>query len=247
MHNWVNVAAGTYHFFHHRWISSISDQLNSGILPKGFFAMAEQIIGGPAPDVVALKDWLETTEDATSNDGALALAEPQTAPMTTYVLEDHAEEYVAMKNQIVIKHNLGKVVSVIELVSPGNKHSVVEITRLIEKAAILVRAGINLLIVDPFPPTLRDPNGIPALIWAELYGESSFQIPDRQTLTVSSYQAEPPYARKAYIEPLKVGDFLPIMPLFLVKDRYVNLSLEVTYSETWSKLPNQVQRAVQGT
>ena len=31
------------------------DQLNSGILPRGCFAMAEQIIGGPEPDVVALK------------------------------------------------------------------------------------------------------------------------------------------------------------------------------------------------
>ena len=31
------------------------DQLNSGILPCGCFAMAEQIIGGPEPDVVALK------------------------------------------------------------------------------------------------------------------------------------------------------------------------------------------------
>lgn len=46
-HDWSKVRPGTYHSFHYRWIASIMDQLNSGILPRGCFAMAEQIIGGP--------------------------------------------------------------------------------------------------------------------------------------------------------------------------------------------------------
>ncbi len=45
MHNWKSVTAGTYPFFHHRWISAISDHLNAGLLPSGLFAMAEQMIG----------------------------------------------------------------------------------------------------------------------------------------------------------------------------------------------------------
>jgi hypothetical protein len=55
MHDWSKVKPGTYHNFHQLWTSSITNQINSGILPRGCFAMAEQIIGVPEPDVVALK------------------------------------------------------------------------------------------------------------------------------------------------------------------------------------------------
>lgn len=104
MHNWKNVTAGTYHFFHHRWISAISDCLNAGLLPSGLFAMAEQIIGWPAPDVVTLQDWPDAPDNSNGNGGTIAIAEPLVAPTSTYVLEDHAEEYVIKKSQIVIKH-----------------------------------------------------------------------------------------------------------------------------------------------
>ncbi|MFM7928125.1 MAG: hypothetical protein ACKO9Q_10475, partial [Pirellula sp.] len=57
MHNWTKVPPGTYHNFHLQWIASISRQLNAGLLPPGCFAMAEQVIGGPEPDVVALKGF----------------------------------------------------------------------------------------------------------------------------------------------------------------------------------------------
>jgi len=36
VHDWTKVGAGTYHNFHYRWITSIMDQLNSGILPSGY-------------------------------------------------------------------------------------------------------------------------------------------------------------------------------------------------------------------
>ncbi|MFM7975783.1 MAG: hypothetical protein ACKO8U_11975, partial [Pirellula sp.] len=57
MHNWTKVPPGTYHNFHLQWIASISRQLNAGLLPPGCFAMAEQVICGPEPDVVALKGF----------------------------------------------------------------------------------------------------------------------------------------------------------------------------------------------
>ncbi len=245
MHNWKRVTAGTFHFFHHRWISALSDHLNAGMLPSGLFAMAEQIIGGSAPDVVTLQSWSASPEDVSSDGGRIGLADPAVTPKATYILQSHAEEYVTKKSQIVVRHELGEVVAVIELVSPGNKHSKFEIQRLIDKSASLIQSGINLLIVDPFPPTVRDPNGVPALVWEQLEGECDFKLPNAQTLTVSSYQAEPQWERKAYIEPLEVGDPLPDMPLFIVDHRYIDLPLEATYLETWSKLPIQVQSAVE--
>ncbi len=245
MHNWKNVTAGTYHFFHHRWISALSDQLNQGLLPSGLFAMAEQIIGGPAPDVVTLQGWSNALDDNTEPSGSIGLAEPAVAPTATYVLQGRAEEYAGKTSQIAIRHELGQVVSVIEIVSPGNKGSKYEIQRLIEKSVALIQAGVNLLIIDPFPPTARDPNGLPALVWEQLNGESAFKLPSDQTRTVSSYQAEPAWERKAYIEPLEVGEPLPNIPLFIVDHRYIQLPLEDSYLETWSKLPRQVQSAVE--
>ena len=42
IHDWTRVPAGTYHFFHQRWISAIADALNGGGLPEGYFAMSER-------------------------------------------------------------------------------------------------------------------------------------------------------------------------------------------------------------
>ena len=51
MHNWSRVQAGVYHNFHVLWLSAITNRLNAGLLPKGMIAIAEQVIGGPEPDV----------------------------------------------------------------------------------------------------------------------------------------------------------------------------------------------------
>ena len=55
IHDWTRVKAGTYHNFHVLWMSTITNRLNAGLLPPGFFAMAEQIIGRPETDVVTLQ------------------------------------------------------------------------------------------------------------------------------------------------------------------------------------------------
>lgn len=72
MHNWKNVTAETYHDFHHDWISTIRGCLNAGLLPSGFFAMAVQIIGGPASDVVTLQDWPDAQDNSNCNEGLRA-------------------------------------------------------------------------------------------------------------------------------------------------------------------------------
>ena len=41
IHDWSKVKPGTHHNFHQLWTSAITNQLNSGILPRGCFAMAD--------------------------------------------------------------------------------------------------------------------------------------------------------------------------------------------------------------
>ena len=55
IHDWARVEAGIFHHFHQAWTVEISNALNKDQLPDGFFALAEQIIGGPISDVVTLQ------------------------------------------------------------------------------------------------------------------------------------------------------------------------------------------------
>ena len=56
IHDWNRISDGTFHHFHANWIVEISRALNSGVLPKDHYAMAEQITGGLGLDVVTLQD-----------------------------------------------------------------------------------------------------------------------------------------------------------------------------------------------
>lgn len=223
----------------------MTDHLNAGALPPDLFAMAEQIIGGPAPDVVTLRDWPDAPAGRPLPDGTqlpggvVTLAEPIAPPATEFSLAA-SQSYVRKKSQIVIKHELGRVISVIELVSPGNKHSRVEIGRLVEKSAALIHEGINLLVIDPFPPSPRDPEGIANLIWHEIDASSELSFFADRPLVATSFQANP--APIAYFNRFSVGDRIPPMPVFLIEDRYVMLPLEETYQKVWSALPLPIRR-----
>ena len=54
IHDWSRVSFGTCHNFHQGWMIALRDALNAGWLPEGYFAMAEQVVGRPEADVVAL-------------------------------------------------------------------------------------------------------------------------------------------------------------------------------------------------
>ena len=55
IHDWTRVRANRFHHFHQTSTANLAAALNSGRLPPGFFALAEQITGGPESDVVALE------------------------------------------------------------------------------------------------------------------------------------------------------------------------------------------------
>ena len=67
--------------------------------------------------------------------------------------------YAHKANRIAIRHKLGKVVAVIEIVSPGNKGSRAGIRSFVEKMGELLREEINLLVVDLFPPFVARSSG----------------------------------------------------------------------------------------
>src|SRR5437879_2953832 len=99
IHDWTRVDAGTFHFFHQRWISALCDSLNIGGLPDGFFAMAEQIIGGPAPDVVAL----QATSPRKSSNGSKRAVPLSSPPRARFIQEAEMERYAGKADRIVVR------------------------------------------------------------------------------------------------------------------------------------------------
>lgn len=239
MHDWSRVQAGIYHNFHILWLAAITNRLNAGMLPQGMIAMAEQIIGGPEPDVVTLQqNDIALSANAAS---ATMMTEALPKPKTEFVIPVDVERYSAKANRVVVRHSLGKVVAVVEVVSPGNKDSRHALRSFVEKTVDLLYDNINLLVIDPFPPGPRDPQGIHKAIWDEIADEP-FELPGDRKLTLVAYQAAP--IKTAYVEPYAVGKPIPDMPLFLRNDFYINVPLEATYMDTWHVLPQPLRDLV---
>ena len=115
-------------------------------------------------------------------------------------------------NRVVIRHHLGDVVCAIEVVSPGNKAGKIAIREFVAKAVDFLRRGINLLVVDPFPPGPQDPQTLHKLIWDEFDEGVPFELPADEPLLLASYRAAAPlveFTPEAFIEPLRVGAELP--------------------------------------
>ncbi len=125
---------------------------------------------------------------------------------------------------------------------PGNKGSRAELRSFVGKAVEFLKAGIHLLVVDLFPPTPRDPDGIHKAIWDEFCDEP-FDRPPGKPLTLVGYDAGDPLT--AYVEPVAVGDPLPDMPLFLLPGEHVPVPLEATYAATWAVTPEPIRELVE--
>jgi hypothetical protein len=233
IHDWTRVDAGTFHFFHQRWISSLCDMLNTGGLPDGFFAMAEQIVGGPSPDVVALQ--ATSARKPPRSNRAVPVATP---PRARIVQHAEMERYASKADRIIVKHARGQVIALIEIVSPGNKGSRHALRTFVEKIAACLDQGIHLLVIDLFPPSVRDPQGIHKAIWDEVTDEP-FELPADKKLTTAAYSAGA--VKVAYVEPVAVGDALPDMPLFLEPGLHVPVILEATYQGTWNVFPEELR------
>jgi hypothetical protein len=231
IHDWTRVDAGLFHDFHQGWTITLRNALNAGGLPPDYFALVEQSIRGPIPDVLTLK-LSHTTEELSNATTALVVA--TSPPRTRLIRRTEVDIYAEKASRITVRHRHGDVVAVIEIVSPGNKASRAEFGSLVEKTAALIRQGIHLLVIDLFPPGKRDPQGIPQAIWDEL-GEEGLELPPDKPLALAAFDAGPPCV--AYVDPIAVGELLPEMPLFLKPEVYVLAPLEATYQATWSVFP----------
>lgn len=248
MHDWTFVSPGTYHGLHTLWIGELTKSLNTGLLPSQYYAEPEQVAGQTAPDVLTLEIDRDLTATDYSDDneeggGTALLTEVQPKVSITQTASE-AEIYSERRNRLAIRHASGdRLVAYIELLSSGNKSNQRMLDRFLDKACSVIEQGVHLLIVDPYPPGKLDPQGIHAAIWNEIDPSCPFAFPDERHLTAVAYHAlRPPVA---YVEPFAVGLPLPLMPLFLDGNRYVNLPLEPTYTAALSAIPKHYRKRLE--
>jgi len=233
VHDWTRVNAGIFHHFHLEWIGDLSRQLNRGLLPPDYYALAEQIAGGLGPDVLTLQSPENRPAAIAEPAGGIALA--ATPPKARCRSRAEPDMYAAKARSIVIRHASNhRIVAMLEIVSPGNKNTRHGLRAFALKARDVLRAGIHLGIVDLFPPGPRDLQGIHKAIWHE-FVDNDFALPSDRTLTLASYIGGP--FPEAFVEPIDVGSIMCDMPLFLTPEVYIPLPMEQTYQSAWEAVP----------
>ena len=70
----LRVPDGTFHDFHVTWIAMLKHTLNKGVLPRGYYAMAEQVAGGMIADVLTLQEVDEHANGNFAGEGGTAVA-----------------------------------------------------------------------------------------------------------------------------------------------------------------------------
>ncbi len=238
LHDWTRVGANRFHDFHQSWSVELRNALNAGRLPDGYVALVEQHVGRVEPDVVALSQF----PDGAEPHGGVALAsKAPSAGMRLRTRVSDTERYAQKANRIVIEHESGELVAAIEIASPGNKHSAKAARQFVEKAEQFLRRGVHLLILDLFPPTPRDPRGLPGLVWKRIAGKR-YELPADRPLSGASFRADLDVNEfEAFLEPLAVGLAIPDLPVFLSPERYVPCPLEETYCGAWESLPKALR------
>lgn len=242
IHDWTRADANVFHHFHQRWTIAICDALNAGLLPTGYSALVEQHAGGLVPDVLALERRFSPGRSGESGGGTIMATPPKTSLVKTAKVA-----LAARANRVMIRHRLGEVVCVLEIVSPGNKSGRAALRAFVDKTVEFLRQGVHLLVIDILPPTTRDPGGIHKAIWDEI-DEEPFELEPDRPLTLAAYVAGDLRTGRettAYVEFVGVGTPLPDMPAYLDSTRYVPVPLEAAYQAAWTTCPADLRELVE--
>ncbi len=240
LHDWTGVEAGIFHDFHVAWIPEIRKVLNGGLLPEGYYALAEQHAGRAIADVLTLHASPAAQEPVPARwplppaTGGVAVADAPPRARRKHTVEPAA---LARRRSLAIRHVSGhRLIALIEIVSPANKDRPRHVEDFAAKAVSALEAGVHLLLVDLFPPGPHDPSGMHGAILQQLeQSDQPYAVPADEPATLASYAAGP--VVEIYVEHVAVGASLPEMALFLRPDRYINAPLEPTYLAAYEGMP----------
>ena len=214
------------------------------MLPEGYYARSEAVtqaqedgtdaLPGPPPDLVRWEvDIAATASAAAVPAGGVALTD---APALVALGEP-----LPPRRRLVIRHRSGeRVVALIELASPGNRDAAPKVDRFADKVEDALRAGVHVLLIDPFPPTAAAPAGLHGAV-AERFGASVTPDPARP-LAFVGYKACPD--ARASVQGRAVGEAPPRVPLFLDPGWFVFVDLAPSYAAATADLAQPTLEAL---
>lgn len=214
--------------FHGSWPTMITQHLNHGGLPPGYFAAPLAKLGGPVEvDMGAF----ERVGGGTAGNGGVATAvyappRPRIARPATFPDADLFEV------QVMRREGRARLVAAIELVSPTNKDRPGNRRTFVVKCASYLRQGVSVIIVDVV--TERSGN-LHAELLEFLGAGTDSRAGGPEQLYAAAYRAVPVSEQpglEAWPETLALGSDLPTLPLWLAADLSVPLPLEQTYLAT---------------
>lgn len=218
---------------HGGWPMEIVRSLQDRLPPQ--YVAHPQIHAGAFAEIdVSAYEKVDVAAHAASNgNGAVATA-VWAPPMPTLTVETDLPAQDEYEVRVYDTDRAQRLVAAIELVSPANKDE--RRRAFIAKCAAMLQHQVSVTIVDLV--TVRQQN---------LYGElldfidrvdpalgadppAIYAVACRATKT--SAKPAPPWQLQAWLEPLRVGQPLPTLPLWLADDLAVPLELESSYEET---------------
>ena len=223
-----------YHHFHAAWLISIADALNQSFSEEsGFEAIFEKKATLIEADIVTI-DTLERKLGSKMPEEFVSLELPP--PAVSFVNPIFPDE----SKDITIRTPSGKIISVIELTSPGNKNAAGKVSNYTANALSYLRQGINYLIIDILPPT----NFVDTFhnLIAELLDDKPLYPPEGKPFYAISYRVLLKFDLVIETYPIwfGLGEILPTVPLFLIDELRIALDMEA-----FKRLPPRHRRNLQ--
>ncbi len=243
LHDWTRVSPNRFHDMHMNWMGVVRTRLNTGLLPEGYYALAEQKAGPFVPDVLTLDDQGDDSATGWPADGGGAATAIEVRAEVT--LSGARRRPYPPPRRVVVRHVEGqRLVAVIELVSPGNKAKRKATRDFVEKSAALLENGVHVTIIDVFPNPLRLPQGFGGAVWRSVERVAAKYSP-QFSRTHSSFAAKRGGGCLAHFQSSELGAPLPALPLYLTPTVYVPLPLEEAYQDSWAGYPKPLRRILE--
>jgi hypothetical protein len=220
-HSWDEV--------HGQWPGEIVRTLR-GILPPGFRAGPNIHLGSPFEVDVSTYDLDSNRQDQFTNGGATGVA---MEPAPTLTVEAEIAEQDIYEIQVYDTERGRRLVAAIELVSPSNKDRPESRDTFIGKVTALLQKGVCVSIVDLV--TVRQAN-----LYADLLESLDRRDPVLEPVPPHLYAVSLRYRQPikrpsqldAWFYPMRLGQTLPTIPIWLTPELRVMLPLETGYEET---------------
>lgn len=111
IHDWSAVPAGIFHDFQLTLIEQIKRDLNAGILPMDYYAMAALVAGGLGSDMLGLHRPQDVAKDADDEGAQSSRGEARgillAPPKVRIVAEAEQAYYRRKQNLVAIRHVSG--------------------------------------------------------------------------------------------------------------------------------------------